>query len=215
MISKTTLLGYLQVINDIVLVLSVLPYELGNAGIIIAPEWKVRIIIATLVLKSILNVIKSHFTADSPPGAKAGFVPSDVGLRPTVLFLACIGLLVSGCTLTPETKAKWSATGDIVGPKIASLAGQFLVASIGAQISHSDANFLDSAAQGARTLNVNGTGEDISNLFRIWTKKDSRFEKLADAVEEVATKEIAKGTPPQVVAEKIAIGLNGAAASAR
>jgi hypothetical protein len=214
MISKTSLLGYCQILNDTLLVLSVIPYELGQAGVVIAPEHKVKLLVATIVIKAILNAVKSHFTADAPPGPKAGFVPSDVGLRPTVLFLACLGFLAS-CTLSPETKAKWSATGDIVGPKIASLAGQFLVNSIGAQISHTDANFLDSAAQGVRTLNVNGTGEDIGNLFRIWSKNDKDFDKLANAVEVVATKEIDKGVPPQVVAEKIAIGLNGAAASAR
>lgn len=215
MISKTSVLGYLQVLNDTLLVLSVIPYELGQAGVVIAPEWKVKILVATIIIKAILNAAKSHFTADAEPGEKRGLINTDIGLRPTVLFLACLGLLVSGCTLSPETKAKWSATGDIVGPKIASLAGQLLVNSIGAQMSHPDANYLDSAAQGARTLSVNGTGEDIGNLFRIWTKKDARFEKLAVEVEKVATTEIDKGVPPQVVAEKIAIGLNGAAATAR
>lgn len=124
---------------------------------------------------------------------------------------------LSGCSnLTPDQKAKVTATGSYVVQKAASIALQTVVS---AAVNQSDANakgnYLDSFANGLRTNAVASiSSDDIHAIAQIWTPADKpHWTDLADSIAQLFVN--TRGVPEEQRIELIAQGLNDAAAKAR
>jgi hypothetical protein len=130
------------------------------------------------------------------------------------LILATLALLLAGCTLTPEQKAKWGATGSFVASKAASLAGKIILNAAVSQFDgNNKADFLDSAAEGLRTQMTTAiTSDDVAQIIKIWTPDKPHWGELASQAAQLY--DATPGKPMDKV-EAIASGLNIAAASQR
>lgn len=123
-------------------------------------------------------------------------------------------LLLAACSLTPDQKQKWGATGSFLAGKAARLAGQIVLsAAIDQFDGGTKANFLDSAATGLRSEMTNViTADDLATVIKIWTPNKSHWNELADEAAKVYA--AAPGKPADKV-ESVAMGFNIAAASER
>jgi hypothetical protein len=132
-----------------------------------------------------------------------------------LLTLVALFLLsLSGCTLTPDQKAKWGATGSFLASKAAKIAGKVILNAAVSQLDgNNKADFLDSAAVGLRSEMENViTAEDVYGVIKIWTPDKSHWDELAHQAALLYGK--TPGTPQDKV-EAIAEGLNIAASSQR
>lgn len=138
-----------------------------------------------------------------------------------LLFLAFAALftLPIGCTMKPETKAKWSATGKLVAADAAKIAFNTVIS---AAVSHFDgsakADFLDSAAQGLReNMPSIVTSDNVADIVKIWTpaaEGPSHWTELAEQLAAAYAEHATPGTRQQIV-EALSEGLQVTAASER
>lgn len=173
--------------------------------------WPTLLVGATIVNR-IGNILLAHFASQRIKEAQADEIRAWL-----VAGLLCFSISMTACSLTPEQKKQWSATGGLVARKVAAVAGKVVLDSAIASLTGKEANWLDSAAAGVRTLPASITSEDIAEVVKIWTpaEKSEKWDKLGNAIADVAKQELERGTPPPKVAEGVAVGLNNAAATAR
>ena len=127
------------------------------------------------------------------------------------IFLSLVLVLgLAGCQpMTPATKEKVAATGQLLAQKAFQVAVNTIIARVQSpNDAQAKANWLDSLAYAVRI-----TPEDVQALVGVWTPKKSHWAELAGSVD--ALYESAKHLPPDQRRELIAQGLNAAAAKAR
>lgn len=140
--------------------------------------------------------------------------PVEVFLWLAVLLVA--GLLCGACShLTPDTREKWSQTGQYLATRAETIAGRVILNAAFASLNSSDADFLDSAAAGLRSETTNiVTSADVEKVLSLWTPKAPQWVSLADQLADTY-REASAGAPAPVVLEALASGLNRAAAGDR
>lgn len=124
-------------------------------------------------------------------------------------------LALSACALSDAQRAKARETGSFLAGRIGTVVARVVITSaIQSLTEGSQADFLDSAAQGLRTLPAQVTSEDIDHVITIWTKPAPGVApppEIQAAARKVLEVHATNGAPPEVLAQ----GLNKAAETIR
>lgn len=178
-------------------------------------------------LMTLINYATNHISNQALRDTIKGAIDSADPIRqnPTrqivPLIALCLALpLLTGCAWTQAHRAQINATLDIVGQRALCVAQDVLLsAAVDAADKNFKANFLDSVAMGLRqNAGAIVTSDDVSAVVRVWSPSDApRWQELAGGLATIAGKALdAQGkTQSADVVEKIATGLNDAAAKAR
>lgn len=130
-----------------------------------------------------------------------------------LLALLVTTTLLTGCATTPETQAKYKATGAFLAEKAAAIAGRVLLNSA---VSYFDKDrkedFLHSAATGLRTEMLSIlNADDVRRVVDIWTPDKPHWGELAGELAEAYQKARQQGAPRDVAVEAVASGVQSAA----
>lgn len=121
-----------------------------------------------------------------------------------VLLLWLMAALTACSSMSPETRAKWKATGAAVLGQVVKIAENVVINSaISAFDGQSKGNFLDSAAEGLRTLDYStATRESVASVVKIWTPQDGpeHWTRLASSLAQTYS-----DAHPQTDAERAAV----------
>jgi hypothetical protein len=113
--------------------------------------------------------------------------------------VACfLCLLLSSCALVNDPR--WRATGSVVATKLGAAVAKIVINSAVQSLSgHEQADFLDSAAAGLRTLPGTVSSDDVEAIVKIWTTPpgESTPPEMTAAAKKIATVK----APPEVLAE--------------
>jgi hypothetical protein len=109
-------------------------------------------------------------------------------------------LILVSCSLTDDQKVKWKATGSVVATKIGAAVAKVVINSAVQSLSGGEqADFLDSAAAGLRTIPATVTSADVEAIVRIWAtpKGEPTPPEMIAAAKKIAT----VSASPEVLAE--------------
>jgi hypothetical protein len=133
---------------------------------------------------------------------------------PTLILTAFVLVLIlTGCNLTDDQKAKWSATGSYVSQRVASIALQTVInGAIAASDKDRNVDFTQGLAEGFRTQQGNLlTSGDIKEMVAIWTPKKPAFQALGNQLASVYAEAQPKTRQDAAeVLEEMATGLDAA-----
>lgn len=127
---------------------------------------------------------------------------------------SCIAILAIFLTSCANTGEQWKATGSFVAKRLGSVIAQTVINSAVQSLTGGEkADFLDSAAQGLRTLPANVTSDDIAHVIAIWSTppKEATPPEMKAAASKAVTTNVTTGATPEVLAQ----AFNEAAAKVR
>ncbi len=175
-----------------------------------------RVVEAIVNGLGLIMVIAGRFTSRTKLSTAAGAKAANAGFVVLLAMLAPLLLGLGGCSsMTPQSKAKWSATGSWLVAKATDVALSTVVAAAQSQgDAGKKANWLDSLGTGLRTQAVASfSGDDVRALVGIWTPDKPHWESLAAQLAGLSKQ--AAALPPAQRAELLAQGVERAAAAAR
>jgi hypothetical protein len=214
---RTTLTGLGAALSGLLAAVAAAPYELGNVAEIIPPAWKAKFFAASAIAAFILRAWNASLQKDKQVTGADPAAPAKPGVPlPAIVAILIPALCLTGCQpQTPETRAKWAQTGQVLATRAANIAGRVILNAALASVTNQDADFLDSAAHGLRSEIPNiVTSDDVARIVQIWTPPAAQWTHLAGQLADQFA-EASKDTPAAVAVEALAIGLNRAAAGDR